>query len=83
MTEKKIDDGGAAGAKTLLDEFAGQALAGLLGHPTWWVDSHKAGVESGPLNHFGEEDRLCAEHAYWIAAAMIAEKRRRESGGAE
>jgi hypothetical protein len=53
---------------TLLDYFAGQALVGMLAQ--WAVDDNAT-----------PEYRHVALHAYTIASAMLAEKRRREREG--
>lgn len=62
----KIDMGGPSKYKTLLDYFAGQALAG-----------HFA---SGLAAERGQQSKEVAKVAYHMAAAMIAEKRRLEAG---
>ena len=61
-----LTTGGAAGhiaGKSLLDYFAGQALAGLTANPHVWEELHKHEI---------------AEHAFLIARLMIAERSRRE-----
>lgn len=78
----KPDDGGAAFPRYWLDEqsgmslrdwFAGQALVGLLGHPTWWGQERD---EDGsfPFDSPGSENSEVARTAYWIADAMLAER---------
>lgn len=88
MSDNRIDTGGPAypytlahieqphaAGMTLLDHFAGQALAG-------WSESHHR------MNPFPDCDAPLhyadgmARVAYNIAAAMLAEKRRREGGDA-
>lgn len=80
MSEKH-DDGGSAyptpmteyddgsGGMALLDWFAGQALAGLLTQPPI----------PGSVNWSlpGDVDAIRSARAYNLAAAMVAEKRRR------
>ena len=66
MTDKQThDDGGPAADKTLLDWFAGMALAGIE------ANGHECCIRADAAE--------AAEWAYEYAAAMIAEKRRRES----
>lgn len=92
MSEKH-DDGGPASSiilgenkdqgfiefsgMTLLDHFAGQALVGLLAYsPTddsLGYFSECEGIETAHANRM-------AKDCYMLAAAMIAEKRRREGG---
>ena len=65
---------------TLLDYFAGQAIAGILA--SGWLGRHfrnnqQPGQSHGDVVEVGTI-ALCAD-AYQIADAMIAEKRRRES----
>lgn len=82
MSDNRIDTGGPAypymlahieqphaAGMTLLDHFAGQALAG-------WSESHHR------MNPFPDCADGMARVAYNIAAAMLAEKRRREGGDA-
>ena len=60
------------GGMTLLDYFAGQALAGL-------TDRDNDGIATVAKKTDSEYEDVAALYAYGIAAAMIAEKRRRES----
>lgn len=73
------DTGGPASEKTLLDEFAGQALAGdcaALG----CIDGHLFQLRTKVADIEGVTfATICAREAYEQAAAMVAEKRRRES----
>lgn len=69
-----MNTGGPASEKTLRDEFAGQALAGLCSS---WYDRHK----DEPLTQHGHGPRLISQSAYTHAAAMLAEKARREATG--
>lgn len=55
----------SAGGMSLLDWFAGQALAGV---------SDASAISSQYT------DKVLARHCYGLAAAMLAEKRRREKG---
>lgn len=67
----KFDDGGPGNNMTALDYFAGQALAGSL-----------ANVDYLPKREAGEcIEAAIARDVYNQAAAMVAEKRKREAGG--
>lgn len=73
----KVDDGGMAEDKTLLDYFAGRALAGL----TTLNSGPMLAVISEEAASLGESrtEQTFARLAYGYAEAMVAEKRRRES----
>ncbi len=60
------DDGGPASNKTLRDEFAGQAMAGMLAAA---ANAH-VGVTHEPI-----AERV-AKLAYKVAAAMLAERKK-------
>lgn len=60
-----------ASEKTLLDEFAGQALVGLCSS---WYDRHR----DDPETQSGHGPTLISQSAYTHAEAMLAEKARRE-----
>ena len=62
------------GGMTLLDWFAGQAMAGILGNPAL----ANAITKRHPKNIDSVE--WVVDAAYVTAAAMLAEKRRREAG---
>ena len=71
MSEKH-DDGGPARDMTLLDYFAGQAMAGVLGG--------KCGERlASKTQDKGLFAAVISEMSYDLAAAMVAEKRRREA----
>lgn len=57
---------------TLLDWYAGQALAGLCSS---WYDRHK----DDPLTQRGHGPTLISQSAYTHAESMLAEKARREA----
>lgn len=67
------------GGMTMLDYFAGQALTGIIAHPSrpGWKDSKGRSTTDAP-----DDGPIIACIAYELAAAMLAEKRRREGGDA-
>lgn len=75
------DDGGPAKDKTLLDEFAGQAIPAAVA--LWQEATNEqrrvwsGGVDSGILCQ-RDFPRFIENVTGWIAEAMIAAKRRRE-----
>lgn len=89
MSDNRIDTGGPAypytlahieqphaAGMTLLDYFAGQALAGAMA-------SSPDGCTNFPFNADDGDDpptAIVAGCCYELAAAMLAEKRRREGG---
>lgn len=62
------DTGGLARNKTLLDDFAGDIIKGMVAQPSFTLD-----IDGEVLG------AKRAATAYALAEAMIAEKRRRES----
>ena len=99
MENNKHDDGGPAYAyihqdncgnpakwdpgKSLLDEFAGQAMQGIIYAVTEaFQDALQNAIQTGSLDSFIETSKKIEESipksAYDIAANMIAEKRKRE-----
>jgi len=62
---------------SLHDWYAGQALAGLVnfGYTDSWDDND----DKAAIMEIGDEEVRSARHAYILADAMIAEKRRREA----
>jgi len=72
----KHDDGGPAADKTLLDYYAGRAMQGwiaaIAGKP--FMDEYEDDEKA-----FRQHQAAVARSSYDYAAAMIAEKRRREA----
>lgn len=71
-----FDDGGLGSQKTLADEFAGHALAGVLAARREWCVNKNGHPDWKPTRE--EYRRLAAQEAYKCAEEMIAEKRKRE-----
>lgn len=70
-----MNTGGPASKKTLLDEFAGQALAGFFG----FISETQAAMKDAGLPGIKREQ--VAKECYDQASAMLAEKARREATG--
>ena len=58
---------------TLRQWYAGMAMQGFLGHPTWWVDGE--GEDIAPLADPGSECEAVAQFAFKMADAMLARER--------
>ena len=69
------DDGGLARDKTLRDEFAGRAMAGMIGV---FLLALSAKLNESHNVDITAESFAMVRSAYGTADAMIAEKRKRE-----
>lgn len=67
-----MNTGGPASEKTLLDEFAGQALAGFFG----FISETQAAIKDAGLSRIKREQ--VSRECYEQAESMLAEKARRE-----
>lgn len=78
----KIDAGGDASNRTLLDEFAGKAMQSVIEMGSVAIQTACAAgqfTEAGKVIEQLTEEKKIAVQAYALASAMIAEKRRLES----